>query len=338
MTDKIKRDARARQSATGEPYTRALRAVARQDPPPAGPGSPGAAVAALLAAWDPSRLPAAAGGAGRDAGWEEEWSEAELEDQERADDAQRRNHLRLKSCAACGKPSRRVVRRWQVGKVSFAADPDDPHRDQYGNVSGLSQPPSFTGQPSWGACGTVCARRIIVEDRARPAGGIRVAGNDEFFYQAESFRYQPHDSELPGVLVRLRRNTDLIDYSGGALDRAVAAGDMALAAMHLAALRRDIARTAAVLAELGTWTPPARRFPPGSPEPDGIQVRHGGAVYSNMSFLNFDRARRDHWEGPGGTRYTWLELTEMAAGGLTEVPREHVRVPRDSDQDDDLDD
>jgi hypothetical protein len=38
MSDKIKRDARARQAATGEPYTRARRAAGRQAPPPAGPG------------------------------------------------------------------------------------------------------------------------------------------------------------------------------------------------------------------------------------------------------------------------------------------------------------
>jgi hypothetical protein len=37
MSDKIKRDARARQAATGEPYTRARRAAAGQAPPPAGP-------------------------------------------------------------------------------------------------------------------------------------------------------------------------------------------------------------------------------------------------------------------------------------------------------------
>jgi hypothetical protein len=253
---------------------------------------------------------------------------------EREEDEQRRRHLRLKACAGCGKPSRRVVRRWQVGKVSFAADPGDPHQDEYGHAWDLSQPPSFSSQPSWGACGTVCARRIIEEDRANPSGGIRVAGNDEFFYAVESFKYLPHDSELPGVLVRLRRNTDLIDYSRGELDRAVAAGDMARAAMHLASLRRDIARAAAVLAEVGTWTPAGRRFPPGAQEPDGIQVRHGGVVYSNMSFLNFNPARRDHWEGTDGTRRTWLELTEMAAGDLTEIPREHVRIPRGSDLDD----
>jgi hypothetical protein len=38
MSDKIKRDARARQAETGEPYTRARRAAGRQAPPPAGPG------------------------------------------------------------------------------------------------------------------------------------------------------------------------------------------------------------------------------------------------------------------------------------------------------------
>jgi hypothetical protein len=54
-----------------------------------------------------------------------------------------------------------------------------------------------------------------------------------------------------------------------------------------------------------------------------------------MSFLSFDPARRDHWESTDGTRYTWLELTEMADGDLTEVPREHVLIPRENDPDDD---
>lgn len=232
-----------------------------------------ATVRSLRLAWDPPRLPAAVRD---DAGWpDDEPSDSEQEQQERDDDDQRRAHLRLKSCAACGQPSRRIVRRWQVGKVSFAADPDDPHRDQYGHVSDLSQPPSFSSQPSWGACGTVCARRIIDEDRASPSGGIRVAGNDEFFYDVESFSYLPHDSELPDVLVRLRRNLDLTGYSRDEIGRAVAAGDTARAASHLASLRRDIARTAATLAAISTWTPPGRRFPPGTPEPgDAGQVRH----------------------------------------------------------------
>jgi hypothetical protein len=60
-------------------------------------------------------------------------------------------------------------------------------------------------------------------------------------------------------------------------------------------------------------------------------------VYSNMSFLNFNPARRDHWEGADDTRHTWLELTEMADGELTEIPREHLHIPR-GDADDEEDD
>jgi hypothetical protein len=128
---------------------------------------------------------------------------------------------------------------------------------------------------------------------------------------------------------------ELLDYSREGIERAVADGDMARAAHHLEGLRRDVARTAAILAELETRTASPRQFPPGSPEPGGIQVRHGGVVYSNMSFLNFDPSRRDHWESTDGTRHTWLELTEMADGDLTEVPREHIHIPHDNDPDDD---
>jgi hypothetical protein len=334
MTDRLKREARERAAATGKPYTVARRAVARQDQPQGCPGGATAAARTLLEAWDLARRVEPSPAAERQHAEQLEW-EQEQEALYDHDGYARRKHLALKSCAACGAPSRRIVRRWQVGKVSFSGDPDDPAIDQAGHISDLSQPPSYTGQPSWAVCGTVCARRIIEDDRADPSGGTRVAGNDQYFYQVESFRYLPHDSELPDVLVQLRGNMDLLGYSREGIDRAVAAGDMARAASHLESLRRDMARAAVILARLGTWTPPGRRFPPGSPEPDAIQVRHGGVVYSNMSFLNFDRARRDHWEGTDGSRYTWLELTDMADGDLTGVPREHIRIPRDNDLDDD---
>lgn len=337
MTDRLKREARERAAATGESYTRARRAVARQDPTQGAPGDVAAAARTLLKAWDLARRIEPSPDAERQHAEQLEW-EQEQEALYDHDGYERRKHLALKSCAACGAPSRRIVRRWQVGKVSFSGDPGDPAIDQAGHISDLSHPPSYTGQPSWAVCGTVCARRIIDEDRANPSGGIRVAGNDEFFYEVESFRYLPHESELPDILVRLRSRMDLLGYSREGIDRAVAAGDMAGAAYHLEGLRRDIARTAAVLAELETRTPSPRRFPPGSPEPDGTQVRHGGVTYSNMSFLNFDPARRDHWEGTDGTRYTWLELTEMAGGDLTEIPREHLHFPRRDADDDEEDD
>jgi hypothetical protein len=94
-----------------------------------------------------------------------------------------------------------------------------------------------------------------------------VAGNDEFFYQVESFRYLPHDSELPDILVRLRGNTDLLGYSREGIDRAVGDGDMARAAHHLQGLRRDIACTATILAELETRTPPAASSRPARRSP-----------------------------------------------------------------------
>jgi hypothetical protein len=340
MTDRLKREARQRAAATGEPYTVARRAVTRQEHPQGGPGVD-AAVRTLLNAWDLMRRtkpsPAAERQAEREHAEQVEW-EQEQEAFYGPDSYERRKHLALRSCAACGQRSRRIVRRWQAGKVSFSGDPGDPAADQYGHIFDLSQPPSFTGQPSWAVCGTICARRIIEDDRAQGhPGGHRVAGNDQFFYEVKSFRYLPHESELPGILVRLRGNMELLGYSREGIDRAVGDGDMARAAYHLEGLRRDIARTAVILAELETRTPPGRQFPPGSPEPDGIQVRHGGVIYSNMRFLSFDPARRDYWESTDGTRYTWLELTKMAGGDLTEVPREHLHIPReDADDEDDF--
>jgi hypothetical protein len=96
------------------------------------------------------------------------------------------------------------VRRWQVGRTAIAAADDDPARDQARYVEGLSEPPSYTLQPSWAVCGPACARKIIEEDQAQPHKGSHVTGRTEFYYEVESWRYLPHDSELPRALVRLR--------------------------------------------------------------------------------------------------------------------------------------
>jgi hypothetical protein len=293
--------------------------------------SPGATVRSLRPAWDPPHLPGAVG-EDRDQ-FDDQPSDWELEQEQLADHEDRRRYLALRSCAKCGKPSRRLVRRWQAGRTAIAADDDDPARDQAGYVEGLSEPPAYTLQPSWAVCGTACARKVIEEDQAAPKGS-RLAGRTEFFYEIEPFRYLPHDSVLPRVLVRLRGSADLIGYSRDQLDRAVAARDAAGAAVHLASLRRDIARTAAILAELTTWTPAGRTFRPGDPHPADVgQVRHADIIYSDMRFL-YSNGREDHWEAPDGTRHKWDELTEMAGGSLTEIPRERIHVPGRDDDDD----
>jgi hypothetical protein len=60
-------------------------------------------------------------------------------------------------------------------------------------------------------------------------------------------------------------------------------------------------------------------------------VRHGDIIYGNMKILALDD-RADYWEGPGGERRTWDELTEM---GVTEIAREAIRIPHDVDDDED---
>src|SRR5579859_4879462 len=51
------------------------------------------------------------------------------------------------------------------------------------------------------------------------------------YYEVESWRYLPHDSELPRALVRLRAHTDQIDYLREQLERAFAGADAASAAL-----------------------------------------------------------------------------------------------------------
>jgi hypothetical protein len=133
--------------------------------------------------------------------------------------------------------------------------------------------------------------------------------------------------------VRLRAGTDQIGYLREQLERAFATGDAASAVLDLADLRRRVARTAAILAGMRTYTPAPRTFGPGDRQPDDVrQVRHGGTIYSEWPVLY--RGREDSWEGPGGKRHTWDELTELAGGDLTEIAREKVIIPgRDDDQD-----
>ena len=253
-------------------------------------------------------------------------------EQEEAADDERRAYTRRKSCSACGKPSRRLVRRYQPGRSIIAADDDDPARDQYGHVADLDESPHYSLQPSWAVCGTACARKVIEEDRAAPKGSW-VPGREEFYYSVEPFRYVPHDTELPRPLRQLRNSTDLVGHTRERLERAVAAGDAAGAALDLASLRRDIAQAAAALAAIRTHTPAPRVFAAGDPAPgdDVLQVRIGDAIYRHWPVIS--PHVEDHWTGPSGQRRTWDELTEMGGGALTEIPRERVALPgRDDDQ------
>ena len=280
-----------------------------------------ATIRALKLAWDPPALPPAAdpyADYARD-------DEDERWDQEEAAGEDRRAYMRRKSCSVCGKPSRRLVRRWQAGRSIIAADRDDPARDQYGHVKDLDEPPHYSLQPSWAVCGTAHARTVIEEDRAAPKGSW-VPGREEFYYAVESFRYVPHDTELPRPLRQLRNSTDLIGYTRERLERAVAAGDAAGAAVDVASLRRDIARAAAALAAIGTHTPAPRTFAPGDPAPgdDVFQVRIGDTIYRHWPVIADNPHMKDHWTGPTDKRCTWDELTEVGRRRPRRDPRKVV--------------
>lgn len=284
-----------------------------------------ATVRSLSLAWDPPGLPSARGHEYEGDG-PSDW---ELEQEALDNDRDRREYTRRRSCTLCGKPSTRLVRRWQVGKSSIGADDDDPARSQAGYVDDLDEGPAYTFQPQWAVCGTVCARKVIDADRADP-GPSRVPGRSEFWYEVEPYRYVPHDSELPRILRQLRGCTDL-EYAREAIERAVDGKDAAAAALHLEYIRRKVAQAATVLARIRTYTPPARTFGPGARQPDDVsQVRIGDQIYSDWSVL----AREDSWEGPGGERRTWDELTEMGDGNLTEIPREKIVIPSQKDDQD----
>lgn len=284
-------------------------------------------IRSLRLAWDPPAVPS-----GPDPDEYEGWSDWEIEQQEAEDDRAVREHRAMKYCARCGEPAKRIVRRWQVGRSSIQADDDDPHRSEAGYVDDLSRGQQRIHQPKWAVCGTKCARVVIEEDRASTPRELLLPGNTEFYYEVEAWRYVPHDSELPRPLVRLRMDTEGIEQRREQFERDLYNRDLAGAALDLAHLRRYIARAAANLAAIETWTPAPRTFEPGTPEPDElIQVRHGDIIYGNMKIFAFDD-RADYWEGPGGERRTWDELTEM---GVTEIAREKIRIPHDGDADED---
>jgi hypothetical protein len=124
-----------------------------------------------------------------------------------------------------------------------------------------------------------------------------------------------------------RSSTDLIGYTRGRLERAVAAGDAAGAPLDLASLRRDIAHAAAALAAIRTHTPAPRVSAAGDPASgdDVLQVRIGDTIYRHWPVIS--PHMEDHSTGPSGQRCTWDELPEMGGGALTEIPAKGSSFP-----------
>ena len=216
-----------------------------------------ATIRSLRLAWDPPAVPSRP-----DPDEYEGWSNWEIEQQEADDDRAIHEHRAMKYCARCGEPTTRIVRRWQVGRSSIQADDDDPHRSEAGYVDDLSRGQHRIHQPKWAVCGTRCARAVIEDDRAATPRELLLPGNTEFYYEVEAWRYIPHASELPRPLVRLRMDTEGIEHRRERFERCLYNRDLTGAALDLAHLRRYIARAAADLAQIETWTPsPARSGP-----------------------------------------------------------------------------
>ncbi|MET7339245.1 hypothetical protein [Nonomuraea sp. NPDC005650] len=303
-------------------------------------------VQALVQAWAPAPLPAT-DDTGDDEddrddgdGYDGEPSEWELEQEYTA----RQNALAARraqqQCAVpgCRKPSRRIVKRWQVDDTALmTADDDDPDRTPQGHVPGLSVTPRYSG-PTWTACGTIHARVLIDADRANPYITGSVPGGAPFHYEVESFRYIADDDDLPAPVRQVRHSLSLLGHSMEQFLRAVSAGDMAVAASYLESLRRDVARGALNLADLHTVPTPAISYPHGSPEPTEavLWVRDGDTIYTRRSVFG-----RELWYGPDRTAKgrTWQELADaVAPRPLITIPRAVLQLPAPQHEDDDWDD
>lgn len=262
-------------------------------------------VRSLQAAWDPPPVPT----------WRDRHpvrgDEYDETDEIAAVERDRDLHRALAVCTVCGEESRILVRRWQIEHAT--ADRDAPLLEY-----GLDAAPSFAGQPSWAVCSTACARSVISADREHRAGPP-----GQWHYQLTEFRFTPHYADQPAALAGLSEDLRLLAHHGSEFVHAAATGADP-AAGQLADMRRDIARIAATLARIRTYTSPPRRFAPGDPEPTGIRkVRNGDVIFSNWRHLFPDHTE---WEsyGPGGATYSWDELTAAAGGELIEIPTEHL--------------
>ncbi len=272
-----------------------------------------ATLRSLALAWAPPGLPEAHSDSYDD------YFEPDDDDGFDAGESLRLEHLRLKSCAVCGEPPQKIVRRWTIGTGEML-DPDDPHRKQPGYPRTLGQEPYYDTRARWAVCGTVCARETINTDRARPTKRV---GDDEY-YEVDRFHYTPHDSELPESLLHLRSLLRTLGYNWDQLAEAATTDNTEQAAHSVNEFRRAVTRIAEAVAQFRTYTPPPRQFPPGDPEPTDVdRIRHGDDIYTNAT---------DPWApGPPGwhipgtdTTLSWDELASMADGDLYEIPVERL--------------
>ncbi|WP_063126126.1 hypothetical protein [Nocardia fusca] len=272
-----------------------------------------ATLRSLALAWDPPGLPEA-----HSDRYDDDYAPDD-DDEFGIGESRRLEHLRLKSCAVCGEPPQKIVRRWTIGG-SETLDRNDPHNEQPGYSRTLGQKPHYNTAARWAVCGTVCAREAINTDRARPT---RRGGTDEY-YEVERLHYTPHDSELPEPLLHLRSLLRALDQNWNWLAEATTTDDTEQAARSVNGFRRAIARIAEAVAHFRTYTPPPRQFLPGDPEPTNVErIRHGDDIYTNNN---------DPWAfGPRGwhipgtdTALTWDELVSMADGDLYEIPVERL--------------
>ena len=297
-------------------------------------------VQALVQAWAPAPLPAM-DDTGDDEDDRDDYADEPTEWEMEQEDTARRHALAArraqKQCAlpGCRKPSRKIVKRWQVDDTRLlTADDDDPDRTPQGYVPGLSITPRYSG-PTWTACGTTHARALIDADRAKPYITGSVPGGAPYHYEVESFGYVADDDDLPAPVRKVRHSLSLLGHSMEQFLRAVSAGDRITAAHYLDSLRRDVARGALSLADLHTTSTPAIPYHHGDPEPteEVLWVRDGDTIYTRRSVFG-----RELWYGPDRTApgRTWEELADaVAPRPLIAIPRTVLQLPAHHADDDD---
>ena len=251
----------------------------------------------------------------------------------------RRAHEAKRICAACQAASAtHIVRRWQIARTLFPATPGDPTAENT-YVNGLSEPPSYEGQPTWTVCGTICARQVIDTDRANPTGPSWVP-DAAFHYQLESWRYEPLEADLPVPVRTLRSVLRGTSYRLEDLNRALGASDPYRAANTITDLRRHIVQAATALADLEIVTALSYRYQVGEPEPTWprvLWVRHAGRLYRSQNQYTLTGTTRLWVTAESNTAYTWAELAELAGDqGLEVIPRPYLVLdqPQHENEDD----
>lgn len=175
-------------------------------------------------------------------------------------------HARLRTCGqpGCGESTLLLVRRWHPGTASLPATSYDPWAKPP-DTEITSQQPSYDDEPAWAACGIRHAKEIIATDRADPVGGP--SGELAHYYQVDGYLHQPHATELPSLLVGLKRELAAAEDQRQTFDIEVHDGEDVYAGWALASLRRRMACAVGLLARIPTREPTGKELRQGSPEP-----------------------------------------------------------------------